>query len=448
VTDFQYYEPVQPVATSISPSAGSAGGGERVTITGTGLGSVTAVKFGTSLSTRVSNPDTYVGASTTEVFAAAPPGVVGTKVPVVVVTLAGTSKPAPVEFSYVKGNPGPPVDATVKAAPGMGIVSWSPPLNDGGSPIIGYSISAHTPSYPYKTTTTYSPYVNVPASARSVDLAVPPFLEWTFDVKARTAIGYQTAVTRGIEVPVGDDGYVIGASDGTARAYGDLGNLPAGAGGTKQPSPIVAFAVSPALRGYWTVAADGVVSAYGSSIRTYGSLAPDRHRTPIVTLLPDSTGGGYWIITAGGGVFPFGDARSYGVINQALTSPIVSAARSLDGKGYWMVAANGTVYPFGDAQKAGSLGGSHSPVVSILGDPTADGYWLVTSSGGVHNYGSAKALPPVSSPASPIVSASVTPDGGGAWLLESNGTVKAVGDALFEGDLAGRLEAQAVSISA
>jgi hypothetical protein len=147
-------------------------------------------------------------------------------------------------------------------------------------------------------------------------------------------------------------------------------------------------------------------------------------------------------------VFPFGDARSYGVINQALTSPIVSAARSLDGKGYWMVAANGTVYPFGDAQKAGSLGGSHSPVVSILGDPTADGYWLVTSSGGVHNYGSAKALPPVSSPASPIVSASVTPDGGGAWLLESNGTVKAVGDALFEGDLAGRLEAQAVSISA
>jgi kumamolisin len=448
VTDFQYYEPVQPVATSISPSTGSAGGGERVTITGTGLGSVTAVKFGTSLSTRVSNPYTYVGTSTTEVFAAAAPGVVGTKVPVVVVTLAGTSKPAPVEFSYVKGNPGPPVDATVKAAPGMGIVSWSPPLNDGGSPIIGYSISAHTPSYPYKTTTTYSPYVNVPASARSVDLAVPPFLEWTFDVKARTAIGYQTAVTRGIEVPVGDDGYVIGASDGTARAYGDLGNLPAGAGGTKQPSPIVAFAVSPALRGYWTVAADGVVSAYGSSIRTYGSLAPDRHRTPIVTLLPDSTGGGYWIITAGGGVFPFGDARSYGVINQALTSPIVSAARSLDGKGYWMVAANGTVYPFGDAQKAGSLGGSHSPVVSILGDPTADGYWLVTSSGGVHNYGSAKALPPVSSPASPIVSASVTPDGGGAWLLESNGTVKAVGDALFEGDLAGRLEAQAVSISA
>ena len=105
-TTFDYYDPAQPVVTSVSPSSGSAGGGERVTIEGSGLGSVTGVKFGSRLTTQVSNPAVQLGASTTEVVAAAPAGVVGSKVPITVITLAGTSKPAAVFFNYEKGSPG------------------------------------------------------------------------------------------------------------------------------------------------------------------------------------------------------------------------------------------------------------------------------------------------------------------------------------------------------
>lgn len=446
VSGFQYYEPVQPMVASVAPSTGSAGGSERVTISGSGLGSVTAVKFGNAISTVVRNPNTFLGASTTEVIADAPPGTIGATVRVVVITLAGTSTPTAPVFTYMKGSPGPPVNVSVRSEPGLGVVSWNPPLNDGGSPILGYSLSAHVPvQFPEQVTD--SPHVSVSASARSVRLAVPPGIPWIFDVTARTALGVKRAATRSIEVPIGDDGYLIGASEGPVLPYGDLGNLPLGPGGTRLPSPIVGVAVAPSLQGYWTVTADGTVKPYGP-VPDLGSLTKGRGGRPVVAIVADASGLGYWIVTAGGAVFSFGDALNYGEVKGGLAAPIVSAAMSSDGEGYWLASAKGAVLGFGDAHDMGSLLGKHftGSVVSILGDPAADGYWLVTSTGGIYRYGSAKALASVPAPASPVVGAAVTPDGGGAWLLEANGNVKVVGDALFEGDPAHTLESPAASI--
>ncbi|MGA2211431.1 MAG: IPT/TIG domain-containing protein [Acidimicrobiales bacterium] len=447
-TSFAYYESVQPVVTGIAPPTGSAGGGEAVTIAGTGLGSVTAVKFGSTLTKNVSNPLDDLGYSTTAVKAVVPPGTVGARVAITVITLAGTSQPAPVTFTYEKGAPGAPVGVAVLASPGMGTVSWSPPVNDGGSPIVGYSVSAHIAGEESRPGL-FSPYVNVPAGARSVDLPVSPYVPWVFHVKARTAIGSTTAIDpHAIEVTLGDDGYAVAAADGTIVGYGDLGGLPPGQGGTSKPSPIVDVAVPPNASGYWTLEADGTVSAAGTA-RSYGSLAPDRHTTPLVALVAGGggAGGGYWIVTAGGGVFGFGDAHSHGSVSHPLVSPIVSATSTTDGGGYWMVGDTGNVFAFGDARNDGSLSGHHftGSVVAIIANPTGNGYWVVTSTGGVYPFGGAEHLTGLSSATSPVVSATPTPDGGGCWLLEANGSVRVVGDARFEGEPA--LESRAVAVA-
>jgi len=447
-TAFAYYESVQPVVTGITPPTGSAGGGEMVTIVGTGLGSVTAVKFGSAVTTHVSNPQDGLGLSTISVRAAVPPGTVGARVAITVVTLAGTSQPAPVTFTYEKGAPGAAVGVAVLAAPGMGTISWSPPVNDGGSPIVGYSVSAHLAGEEPEPGL-YSPYVNVPAGARSVDLPVSPYQPWVFYVKARTAIGSTTAIDpHAIEVTIGDDGYAVAAADGTVVGYGDLGGLPPGQGGTTKPSPLVGVAVPPDASGYWGLEADGDVSAAGTA-RSYGSLAPDRHTTPLVAIVAGGggAGGGYWIVTAGGGVFGFGDARSHGSVSHPLVSPIVSAAATNDGGGYFMVGDTGNVFAFGDARNDGSLSGHQytGSVVAIMANPTGNGYWVVTSTGGIYPFGGAEHLSGLASASSPVVSATPTPDGGGCWILEANGSVHAVGDARSEGEPA--LESRAVTIA-
>ena len=96
-----------PAVTGISPSAGPAVGGTRVTITGTGLANALQVKFGGVLATIVSD-------SGSQLVVTAPAGVAGT-VDVTVVTAGGTSAiTAADQFTYVAA----PAVATIGPAAG------------------------------------------------------------------------------------------------------------------------------------------------------------------------------------------------------------------------------------------------------------------------------------------------------------------------------------------
>jgi hypothetical protein len=82
-----------PAITSIAPTGGSLDGGTAVVITGTGLGTPTAVAFGSEAAT------SFAGASATQVFAVAPAGT-GT-VHVAVTTGEGTSPESTADqFTY------------------------------------------------------------------------------------------------------------------------------------------------------------------------------------------------------------------------------------------------------------------------------------------------------------------------------------------------------------
>ena len=81
-----------PQVTAISPASGSALGGDRVTITGSGFTGATAVEFGGASAQMTVDSDT-------EITATSPPG--NGTVDVTVVTPAGTSSTSPAnQFSY------------------------------------------------------------------------------------------------------------------------------------------------------------------------------------------------------------------------------------------------------------------------------------------------------------------------------------------------------------
>ena len=54
----------------------------------------------------------------------------------------GQNVPAGVAVTALPGPPGPPTNVVAKAAEASAIVSWSPPIDNGGSPITGYTVTA------------------------------------------------------------------------------------------------------------------------------------------------------------------------------------------------------------------------------------------------------------------------------------------------------------------
>jgi hypothetical protein len=104
-----------PSVISISPASGPSGGGAVVSLTGTHLGEVSAVSFG-------STPATFTLVSETQLFAVAPPGAAGA-VSVSVVNAAGTAA-APQTFTYLA--PPPETTAPGSSAPGAGGGGKSP----------------------------------------------------------------------------------------------------------------------------------------------------------------------------------------------------------------------------------------------------------------------------------------------------------------------------------
>jgi hypothetical protein len=100
-----------PTVVEIQPVSGPESGGTAVEILGTGLGSTTAVRFGTETAS-------FIVSSPTSITAIAPPGI--GNVDVVVTTLNGTSTVSPgAQFSYVPDTAGAVVGLTSSANPSV-----------------------------------------------------------------------------------------------------------------------------------------------------------------------------------------------------------------------------------------------------------------------------------------------------------------------------------------
>ncbi|HET7489560.1 MAG TPA: IPT/TIG domain-containing protein [Acidimicrobiales bacterium] len=332
-----------PKATLAGPSTGSPDGGTRVTITGTGLASVSAVSFGgfpaASVTPDPATPDT-------KLVAVSPAHLAG---PVdVAVTAAGgatiagrfTFQVAPVAASVSTG----PV-TTLAGIPGYALVGANGSVfSFGGLPDLGSLVGSH-------------PVQDVVA----------------------------------IEHTATGKGYWLAGADGGVFAFGDapfLGSM----GGTRLTKPIVGMASTPTGKGYWLVASDGGVFAFGDAVFR-GSTGAMRLNSPVVGAARSSSGNGYWLVASDGGVFAFGDAAfrgSTGAIR--LADPVVAMARSVGGDGYLLVASDGGVFAFGDAVFHGSTGAIrlNSPIVGLA--PASGGYVLCARDGGVFAFGAAPFL--------------------------------------------------------
>jgi hypothetical protein len=306
------------------------------------------------------------------------------------------------ETNLAQGVPGAPTGVSATAGDASAAVSWVAPASNGGSAILGYTVT----SSPGGITAT--------AGASATSVVVP------------------------------------GLSDGTTYTFMVTATNGVGGGATSAPSNAVTPTVaappsSPsAQHGYWLVGGDGGIFTFGSALfhGSTGSLPLSR---PVVGITPTASRQGYWLDAADGGIFAFGDAGFYGSIpglgilpagsaapGRKLAAPVVGMVPSADGGGYFMVASDGGVFAFGDAVFAGScpaIGGCAGPAVAVMPDHTGNGYWLVTATGNIYGFGDAPFLGAPGNLGSPVTSAVRTSDGNGYWILFANGTVRGFGDA-------------------
>ena len=159
--------PPRPVVTSVSPSAGPTAGGTSVTITGTNLGSATAVKFGANAATVTTN-------TATQIVATNPAGSAGT-VDVTVTNAGGTSATsANDQFTYAA------VPTVTSVSPSAG------PTGGGTSVTITGTAFTNASAVKFGTTSATSLTVN---SATSITATAPAGSAGTVDITVATPGG-------------------------------------------------------------------------------------------------------------------------------------------------------------------------------------------------------------------------------------------------------------------
>ncbi|HWD55693.1 MAG TPA: Ig-like domain-containing protein [Acidimicrobiales bacterium] len=326
---FTYVVASTPTVSSISPSVGPITGGTAVTISGSNLGTATAVDFGSVSATSFTvNPDGTVTAVTPHALAGL--------VHVTVTTPSGTSATGSAdEFTY-------------QVDPGTDSSYWLV-ASDGG--IFAFGDAAYYGS--------------------------------TGDVPLNKPIVGMTPAADG-------RGYWLVASDGGIFAFGDAGFY-GSTGSMHLNAPIVGMAATPDGKGYWLVASDGGIFAFGDA-GFYGSPGSLHLNAPIAGMAATPDGNGYTLAGADGGIFTYGDAifeGSAGALH--LNKPIVGMAPTSDGHGYWLVASDGGIFNYGDAPMDGSAGNIalNQPIVGIAATPDGKGYWLDATDGGIFSYGDA-----------------------------------------------------------
>jgi hypothetical protein len=146
---FDFFDPGDPVVTSLSAHSGPASGGTRVRIFGRHLSDVTTVRFGNRRAAARNLVQVLTNGSNNEIVAIAPPGVAGRTVSVVVRTQESDHGGHPSarhkvdRFRYVASVPAPPRHVRVIRHGTSPRVHWSTPLSDGGYRIRRYRVIAH-----------------------------------------------------------------------------------------------------------------------------------------------------------------------------------------------------------------------------------------------------------------------------------------------------------------
>jgi hypothetical protein len=168
-SSFHYFNPGDPVITSISKHSGPASGGNKLVIRGRNLSEAVAVRFGTTKGRDASNPEQVLDSgSNTEVTVAAPPGVAGHTVNVRVSTIESThgghqsAVTKADHYSYRVSAPSAPRSLHVRVSHTNAAIRWQAPARNGGRSITGYRViaTAHpvqgNPHRPHPTVVHYS----------------------------------------------------------------------------------------------------------------------------------------------------------------------------------------------------------------------------------------------------------------------------------------------------
>ena len=384
--------------------------------------------------------------------------------------------------------PTSPTSVAATGGPGSAFVTFSPPANDGGTPVTEYVVAttditrdawvgrtdgtsspvavlnltagdryeftvmavnivgtsipsgvtnivtATAPTVPHAPT---GPVATAGSQSASVSFAPPAIVGGrkitNYTVTATDLVdparGGQTA--SGLQSPITVTGLFAGDRyEFTVRATNGLGTGPP----SSLSNPVVPTS---AINGYWMVASDGGIFSFGGA-HFYGSTGALHLNQPMVGMAATPDGKGYWMVASDGGIFTAGDAHFYGSTGSLhLNQPIVGMAATPDGQGYWLVASDGGIFTFGDASFYGSTGSLHlnKPVVGMAATPDGKGYWLVASDGGIFAFGDAGFYGSTGALRlnQPVVGMTPTPDGQGYWLVASDGGIFAFGDAGFMG---------------
>jgi hypothetical protein len=282
------------------------------------------------------------------------------------------------------------------------LVTWQAPIDDGGSPITAYRITA-TP-----------PLSGGPALAAAADRSVvlgaaAGGVTYTIRVEALNAVGTgpPSAPSSPVTLPL-----VIGDAEGITTPHG-----------------------------YWMLAADGAVYPFGA----VQSFAPpvalaDGHRA--VDLAPTATGLGYWVVDDVGVVEPRGDAVPFGSLDRALLEPgeqVASISATPNGFGYWLFTNRGRVHHFGAAADHGDLArvDLNGDVIDTIATPSGHGYYMVAADGGIFAFGDAAFHGSLGNLHlnQPVVSLVPSSTGLGYWLVARDGGVFAFGDAPYRGSV-------------